>query len=101
MTFMDMWETSAAATTNGYSNPEYDKLIEAAKVEKDQTKRLSDFKQAEEILINKDAVFAPTYSMNESIFLEKYVKGAQTPVFSPSSPRNIEFKYVYIAGKTK
>lgn len=101
MTFMDMWETPAAATTNGYSNPAYDKLIEDAKIEKDQTKRLADFKQAEEILINKDAVIAPTYSMNESLFVAKYVKGAQTPVFSASSPRNIEFKYVYIAGKTK
>ncbi len=101
MTFMDMWETSAAATTNGYSNPEYDKLIEDAKTQNDQTKRLDDFKQAEEILINKDAVIAPTYSMGQSIFLEKYVKGAQTPVFSPSSPRDVEFKYAYISGKNK
>jgi oligopeptide transport system substrate-binding protein len=96
MTFMDMWETPAASTQNGYSDPAYDKLIEAAKVEKDQTKRLNDFEQAEELLINKDAAIAPTYSMGQSIFLAKYVKGAQTPAFSPSSPRNIEFKYAYI-----
>lgn len=101
MTFMDMWETDAAKTENGYSNKEYDALIDAAKTEKDQTKRLSEFKQAEEILLNKDAAIAPVYSMGQSIFAYKYVKGAQTPVFSPSSPRNIEFKYAYLSGKNK
>lgn len=99
MTFLDMWETSAAATTNGYSNPEYDKLIEAAKAEKDQTKRLDYFKQAEDLLINKDAATVPTYSQDQSIFVAKYVKGAQTPAFATSSPRNLEFKYAYISGK--
>ena len=99
MTFMDMWETPAAATTNGFSDPNYDKLIEEAKVEKDQTKRIALFKQAEQLLLIKDAAIAPTYSTNESIFVAKYVKGVETPAFSASSPRNIEFKYAYISGK--
>lgn len=99
MTFMDMWQTEAASTENGYSNKEYDALIDSAKTEKDQTKRIEDFKKAEEILLNQDAAIAPTYSMGQSIFVYKYVKGAQTPAFSPSSPRNIEFKYAYISGK--
>lgn len=101
MTFMDMWQTEAASTVNGYSNKEYDALIDSAKTEKDQTKRLEDFRKAEEILINQDAAIAPTYSMGQSIFVYKYVKGVQTPTFSPSSPRNIEFKYAYISGKNK
>ena len=99
MTFMDMWETPAAATTNGFCDPNYDKLIEEAKVEKDQTKRIALFKQAEQLLLIKDAAIAPTYSTNESIFVAKYVKGVETPAFSASSPRNIEFKYAYISGK--
>ncbi|PJI08447.1 MULTISPECIES: peptide ABC transporter substrate-binding protein [Clostridium] len=101
MTFLDMWETEAAKTTDGYSNKEYDSLIEAAKVEKDQSKRLDDFKKAEEILINKDAAFAPTFSEGQSIFVRKYVKGYQTPVFAPSNPRLLEIKYAYISGKNK
>ncbi|MDF2504880.1 peptide ABC transporter substrate-binding protein [Clostridium sp.] len=99
MTFMDMWQTDAASTVNGYSNKEYDALIDSAKTEKDQAKRIEDFRKAEEILINKDAVLAPTYSMGQSIFIYKYVKNTQTPTFSASSPRNIEFKYAYISGK--
>ncbi|URZ02916.1 peptide ABC transporter substrate-binding protein [Clostridium felsineum] len=101
MTFMDMWETDAAKTTNGYSNKEYDSLIEAAKVEKDQSKRLDEFKKAEDILINKDASIAPTYSQGMNIFAYKYVKGIQTPAFAASGSRNVEFKYAYISGKNK
>lgn len=101
MTFMDMWETPAAATQNGYANPEYDKLVEAAKNEKDQAKRLENLKKAEDLLINKDAAIAPTFSQSQSIFVAKYVQGAQTPAFSTCSPRNIEFKYAYISGKSK
>ncbi|MCR3761820.1 peptide ABC transporter substrate-binding protein [Clostridium felsineum] len=99
MTFMDMWETDAAKTVNGYSSKEYDALIEDAKIQKDESKRLDDFKKAEDILINKDAAIAPTYSQGMSIFAYKYVKGLQTPVFAASGSRNVEFKYAYISGK--
>ncbi|MDD3225404.1 MAG: peptide ABC transporter substrate-binding protein [Clostridium sp.] len=99
MTFMDMWETQAAATTNGYSSKQYDDLIEAAKSENNQTKRLQDFEKAEDLLVNKDVPFTPTYSITQNIFAYNYVKGYETPTYSASSPRNIEFKYAYISGK--
>lgn len=35
MTFLDMWVTGGGQNNAGYSNPEYDKLIAAAKVEID------------------------------------------------------------------
>ncbi|KHD35496.1 peptide ABC transporter substrate-binding protein [Clostridium acetobutylicum] len=101
MTFMDMWETDAAKTKNGYANKEYDALIEDAKIQKDQAKRLDDFKKAEDLLVNKDAAIAPTFSQGENLFAYKYVKGIQTPQFGASGSRDVEFKYAYISGKNK
>jgi peptide/nickel transport system substrate-binding protein len=57
------WHTSARDTANGgkgqsslsYSNPEFDKLVEEARVELDQKKRLDLYKKAQEFLYDDAA----------------------------------------------
>jgi oligopeptide transport system substrate-binding protein len=95
MTFMDMWETDAAATTNAYSDKKYDALIDDAKHENSQAKRIADFEQAEKILLVTDVPFATTYHPSISAFTYNYVKDMQILPFAPGS----ELKYAYISGK--
>lgn len=95
MTFLDMWETSATAQTNAYSNKDYDALIEDAKTQNNQSKRLEDFQKAEKILLVTDVPFATTYHQSSSSFTYNYVKGTQRLPFAAGS----ELKYAYISGK--
>jgi oligopeptide transport system substrate-binding protein len=97
MTFMDMWETSATGQTNAYSNKTYDALIEDAKTQKDQAKRIDDFNKAEKILVVTDVPFAMTYHQASSSFTYNYVKVTQILPFADGA----ELKYEYIAGKSK
>lgn len=95
MTFMDMWETSATSQTNAYSNKDYDALIEDAKIQKDESKRIEDFQKAEKILLVDDVPFATTYHQSSSSFTYNYVKGIQRLPFASGA----EIKYAYISGK--
>ncbi len=58
MTYMELWETTNSQNGGKYSNPEFDKLVAAARVEKDKTKRMEMFHKAETILL-EDAGFVP------------------------------------------
>jgi len=57
------WHTSARDTANGgkgasslpYSNPDFDKQVEAARYELDPQKRLDEYKQAQQILYDDGA----------------------------------------------
>lgn len=96
MTFMDMWESNATAQTNAYSNKEYDSLIEDAKIQNDQSKRIQDFAKAEKILLVDDVPFALTYHQSSSAYTYNYVKGVERLPFASGA----EFKYAYISGKS-
>ncbi|MDD3225069.1 MAG: peptide ABC transporter substrate-binding protein [Clostridium sp.] len=96
MTFFDMWKTGANIEGNNWSNAKYDALITDAQNTMDQKKRLSDFKQAENILVKDEAAIAPLYYDGKVEFTEKYVKGVQEPLFSNGD----ELKYAYTSGKT-
>jgi len=58
MTYLELWETTNSQNGGKYSSPEFDKLIEAARIETDKTKRMEMFHQAETILL-EDAGFVP------------------------------------------
>ena len=60
MTFLDLWITDGGNNDTGYSNPEYDKLVNAAKVETDLDKRWEIMKEAEDILM-EDMPIIPLY----------------------------------------
>lgn len=81
MTFLDMWVTGAGNNVVGYSNPEYDKLISAAKAEADVTKRNNEMHQAEDLLM-KDAAVIPIYEYNEIVCAKSYVKGVNVSPLS-------------------
>lgn len=74
MTFLDLFVTGAGNNNPAYSNPEYDKLVEAAKKETNSTKRTEDLHKAEDILMN-DMPVIPLYEYNNIICMKKYVKG--------------------------
>ena len=60
-TFLDCFVTNGGNNRTGWSNQQYDRLIEAAGKEADQRKRFDYFRQAEEILLNQATPVCPLY----------------------------------------
>ena len=60
-TFLDCFVTNGGNNRTGWSNQEYDRLIEAAGKEADQQKRFDYFRQAEDILLNQATPICPLY----------------------------------------
>ncbi len=93
MTFLDMLQTTSGQNNSGYSNPEYDKLIDAAKSEQDATKRFELFRQAEDILM-EDMPVIPLYYDTQPMGVKNYIKDLNV------SPLGfIYFDKAYIEGK--
>ncbi len=57
----EYFKSTASSNWGGYKNPEFDALVTAAAKETDPAKRQQMYKEAESILIDKDAVIAPIY----------------------------------------
>jgi len=53
MTYLELFESSNSQNSTGWSNAEYDKLIEAARTEVDPVKRQQNFWDAEKILVDE------------------------------------------------
>ena len=74
------WHTSARDAANGgkgasslpYSNPEFDKAVEAARVELDTAKRLNHYKQAQEILYNDGAALF-MYTLSDIFGVDNWI----------------------------
>ncbi len=79
MTFLDMWVTGSSFNEGGWSNAEYDALIETAKVSQDDKERFDAYKKAETILMDEMAV-APIYFYTKSFTVKPYVTGVFKPV---------------------
>lgn len=77
MTFMDMLEAKSGQNNSGYNNPEYDKLVDAAKVEIDANKREELLHQAEDMLM-EDMPVLPIYYDAQPMGIQSYVKGLKT-----------------------
>lgn len=87
---------SNSQNNNGkYNDPDYDKLVNAAAKESDTTKRLKDYKEAEELLIVKDAAIVPTYYADIHNFQQNYLKGMYLQKFGG----RYDFTRAYISGK--
>lgn len=97
MTQFDMWEKDAGVVVNYWSNDAYDKLVEDAKTTMDNTKRLNDFKQAEQMLLTKEFVINPICYREFNTFTYKYLKNYSRPLFG----NGLEIKNAYLSGKTK
>ncbi len=73
-TFLDMFMTGNGNNDSKYSNPEYDKYLEAAKSTADQAERMKNFHAAEDILF-KDSGTAPLYFYTQMYMLDSSVQG--------------------------
>ena len=81
MTFMDISVTDGPMNFSGYSNAEYDSLIETAKTANDQTERMNAMKKAERILMD-DMPLIPLYFYTQPYFVKPNVKGIYKPLTS-------------------
>jgi len=73
--FLELWESDSAFNTQRYSNPHYDQLIEDARTETDETKRMDMLLEAERILVKEDAAIAPTDFQGEAYLVRPSIKG--------------------------
>ncbi|HET6824272.1 MAG TPA: peptide ABC transporter substrate-binding protein, partial [Anaerolineales bacterium] len=88
-----LFHTGSSQNNGGYSNPQLDTLLEAARVEQDVTKRIGMYQQAEQILVDDAAALFTTYSLSYQL-VKPYVKGyVFTPIDIP-----IE-RYLWLEGK--
>jgi oligopeptide transport system substrate-binding protein len=72
--FLDIKFHSASANNEtGYSNDEFDELIEEARTEQDEEARLALYQQAEEILV-QDAPWLPLYHGKSNALVKPYVQ---------------------------
>jgi len=89
-TFLQLFTTGNDMNYGGYSNSQYNALVDQASNTNDVAKRMQLFHQAESIL-NEDAPFVPTYFWVSAHLVKPYVKGWQANLMD----RNLS-RYVYI-----
>ncbi|MNW51210.1 Oligopeptide-binding protein OppA precursor [compost metagenome] len=70
-----MWVTGGGNNDTGFSNEEYDKLIQEAKTSDDMAKRDANFARAEEILMKDNQVLMPLYYYTNVSATKPYLKG--------------------------
>jgi len=88
-----LFHTGSSQNLGGYSNPELDSLLEAARVEQDVTKRIEMYQQAEQMIVDDAAALFTVHWLNYEL-VKPYVKGyVMTPIDIP-----IE-RYMWLDGK--
>ncbi len=88
-----LFHTGSSQNNGGYSNPQLDALLEAARVEQNVIKRIGMYQQAEQIIVEDAAALFTTYSLSYQL-VKPYVKGyVFTPIDIP-----IE-RYMWLDGK--
>jgi len=88
-----LFHTGSPQNNGGYSNPELDALLEAARIEPDVTKRIAMYQQAEQIIVDDAAALFTIHYLNFEL-VKPYVKGyVLTPIDIP-----IE-RYMWLEGK--
>ena len=88
-----LFHTGSQQNNGGYSNPELDTLLEAARIEPNVTKRIDMYQQAEQMLVEDAAALFTVHSLSYEL-VKPYVKGyVLTPIDIP-----IE-RYMWLEGK--
>lgn len=94
--FMYTFYTGAYGSfSGGYSNPDYDALVDSLTGENDMAKRQEIYEQLEDILLMQDCAIAPLYYSTKQVILQNWVKDYRTSSFGASA----EFTNCYIEGK--
>lgn len=95
ITFLDMFESTSGLNHVNYSNPKYDRLIQAATMTDagNEEKRWQDLLQAEQVLLAEDYTIAPIYQQQTALLQNKKLTGVVKHSFgSPYSFKYIEIK---------
>jgi ABC-type oligopeptide transport system substrate-binding subunit len=88
-----LFHTGSNQNNGGYSNSELDSLLEAARVERDVTKRIAMYQQAEQMIVDDAAALFTVHWLSYEL-VKPYVKGyVLTPIDIP-----IE-RYMWLEGK--
>ena len=88
-----LFHTGSPQNNGGYSNPEIDALLEAARIEPDVTKRISMYQQAEQMLVDDAAALFTVHWLSYEL-VKPYIQGyVLTPIDIP-----IE-RYLWLDGK--
>ena len=90
--FLGVWITDSPLNQSGFSNLKYDRLVANAKVETDPIRRFQQLARAEKILIDDEAVLAPTFHVCFTRLIRPSVEGL---VFHPYGVF-VDFKYASI-----
>ena len=90
--FLGVWITDSPLNQSGFSNAHYDRLVADAKVETDPTRRFQQLAQAEKILIEDEAVIAPTFHQGFTRLIRPSVEGLVFPPYGVF----VDFKYASI-----
>lgn len=90
MTFLDMFVSTSGTNDTGWANPQYDELIEKAKYETDNAKRVQYMHEAEDILMEEMPII-PLYFYTNPRLVKTYVKN-----YAAISLGWIDFKEAYI-----
>lgn len=91
MTMLDLFVTGGSHNDAGYSNPEYDALIEKAKSSPDQKERMDAMKEAELILM-EDMPIVPLYFYTQPYFVQENITGIYKPILQYPVLTYAEFK---------
>ncbi|MBN2452564.1 MAG: peptide ABC transporter substrate-binding protein [Lentisphaeria bacterium] len=89
-TFLDMWVSDGGNNRTGWSNPQYDALLNRAAAEGDGPARLDLFQQAEAILM-REVPIAPVYFYVRSLLIRPNVRG-----WHPTLLDHHPYKHVYM-----
>ncbi|HQZ70455.1 MAG: ABC transporter substrate-binding protein [Anaerolineae bacterium] len=77
--FLDVLLHSGSALNHGgYANAEADALLEQARVEPDETRRIARYQEAERLML-EDAPWVPLFTGREAWLVAPYVKGFSIP----------------------
>lgn len=89
-TFLDMFVTDGGNNRTGWSNPEYDRLIQLAALTENTSERFELFQQAEKILVEESPII-PIYTYTAKYLISPDVKG-----WHPNVLNEHPLKYVYL-----
>jgi oligopeptide transport system substrate-binding protein len=95
-TFMNLWLTDGGNNQMGYSNPEYDKLVNetATTLALDPEARIDNFLKAEKVLF-EDAAIAPVYQRAGALLVSPKVQGVFTNLFGAT----YEYKWASVGAE--
>ena len=77
-TFMDLYTTDNSFNDIKFSNDQYDQLVNGARSETDNQKRMQNFKEAEKVLIEDEAAIALMYFQGYATLTKPYLKNSFT-----------------------